>query len=84
MQENVLYIPKSLPVYGHFDVVVIGGGTAGAAAAISAAEEGLKTLVLERNGSMGGTISLILLVLIIASLALLRKVDPDNEGGGMW
>ena len=55
MQENVLYIPKSLPVYGHFDVVVIGGGTAGAAAAISAAEEGLKTLVLERNGSMGGT-----------------------------
>ena len=55
MQENALYLPKSLPVYGHFDVVVIGGGTAGAAAAISAAEEGLKTLVLERNGSMGGT-----------------------------
>ncbi len=55
MEEKVLYTPKSLPVYGHFDVVVIGGGTAGAAAAISAAEEGLKTLVLERNGSMGGT-----------------------------
>ena len=55
MQENVSYIPKRLPVYGHFDVVVIGGGTAGAAAAISAAEEGLKTLVLEKNGSMGGT-----------------------------
>lgn len=55
MRENILYVPKSLPVYGHFDVVVIGGGTAGAAAAISAAEEGLNTLVLERNGSMGGT-----------------------------
>jgi len=36
------------------------------------------------NWQMGSTISLILLVLIIASLALLRKVDPDNEGGGMW
>ena len=55
MKENVSYVPKSLPVYGHFDVVVIGGGTAGAAAAISAAEEGLNTLLLERNGSMGGT-----------------------------
>ena len=55
MHENVLYVPKKLPVYGHYDVVVIGGGTAGAAAAISAAEEGLKTLVLEKNGSMGGT-----------------------------
>lgn len=55
MQEYISYIPKELPVYGHFDVVVIGGGTAGAAAAISAAEEGLNTLVLEKNGSMGGT-----------------------------
>ena len=36
------------------------------------------------NWQMGSTISLILLVLIIASLALLRKVDPDNQGGGMW
>ena len=36
------------------------------------------------NWQMGSTISLVLLVLIIASLALLRKVDPDNEGGGMW
>ena len=36
------------------------------------------------NWQMGSTVSLILLVLIIASIALLRKVDPDNEGGGMW
>ena len=50
MQEYISYVPKKLPVYGRFDVVVIGGGTAGAAAAISAAEEGLNTLVLEKNG----------------------------------
>jgi len=55
MGEAIFYAPKELPVYGRFDVVVVGGGTAGAAAAISAAEEGLNTLVLERNGSMGGT-----------------------------
>ena len=36
------------------------------------------------NWNNGSTISLILLVLIIASLALLRKVDPDNKGGGLW
>ena len=25
-----------------------------------------------------------MLVVIIASVALLRKVDPDNQGGGLW
>ena len=39
---------------------------------------------VHRNWNYGSTISLILMVMIIASLALLRKVDPDNEGGGMW
>lgn len=37
-----------------------------------------------QNWNSGSTISLILLGLIIASLALLRKVDPDNRGGGLW
>ena len=40
--------------------------------------------MVHRNWNYGSTISLILMAIIIASLALLRKVDPDNEGGGMW
>ena len=38
-----------------YDVIIIGGGTAGAVAAISAAREGLKTLVVEQYGALGGT-----------------------------
>jgi hypothetical protein len=40
---------------GPWDVIVCGGGTAGAAAAISAGRQGAKTLVVEQLGSLGGT-----------------------------
>ncbi len=36
------------------DVVVVGGGGAGLAAAISASENGAKVLVIEKNGAVGG------------------------------
>jgi len=36
------------------DVLVVGGGSAGLAAAVSAARQGAKTLLLERHGSLGG------------------------------
>lgn len=38
-----------------YDVVVVGGGTGGAIAAISAGRQGCKTLLLERYGFLGGT-----------------------------
>lgn len=38
-----------------YDVVVCGGGTAGAYAALSAAEEGASVLVVESSGSLGGS-----------------------------
>jgi hypothetical protein len=38
-----------------WDVVVCGGGTAGAAAAIAAARQGARTLVVEQLGALGGT-----------------------------
>ncbi|MDX1565827.1 MAG: FAD-dependent oxidoreductase, partial [Phycisphaeraceae bacterium] len=37
------------------DVLVVGGGTAGTIAAIQAARAGARTLLLERNGQLGGT-----------------------------
>lgn len=40
-----------------YDVCVIGGGTAGVFAAISSARLGAKTILIEKNGFLGGTIT---------------------------
>lgn len=45
---------RSLPIHGSFDVVVLGGGPAGIAAAVSAAHEGVRVLLVERYGFLGG------------------------------
>jgi len=38
-----------------YDIIVVGSGSAGLAAAISAAENGAKTLMIEKNPALGGT-----------------------------
>ena len=45
---------RQIPVYGEFDVVVVGGGPAGIMAATSAARAGCSTLLIERYGFLGG------------------------------
>ena len=43
-----------MEIYGEYDVVVVGGGTAGVSAAIAAARVGAKTILIERFGVLGG------------------------------
>ena len=38
----------------HTDVVVLGGGSAGVAAAVAAARRGLQVMLVERNAFLGG------------------------------
>src|SRR5690348_12388087 len=45
---------RETPVFGEFDVVVLGGGPAGIAAGTAAAHGGAKTLLVERYGFLGG------------------------------
>lgn len=45
---------RSVPVIGRYDVIVVGGGTSGAAAGIGAARRGARTLVVEYQHSLGG------------------------------
>ncbi|HUT89791.1 MAG TPA: FAD-dependent oxidoreductase [Thermoguttaceae bacterium] len=47
---------KRLPTR-QFDVVVAGGGTAGVVAALAAARQGAKTVLIERKGYTGGTVT---------------------------
>ena len=45
---------KSIPVYGCYDTVVVGGGFAGISAALAAARGGNKVLLCEREYMLGG------------------------------
>jgi ribulose 1,5-bisphosphate synthetase/thiazole synthase len=45
---------RQVPLYGEYEVAVLGGGPAGIAAAVAAARAGRRTLVIERYGFLGG------------------------------
>ena len=54
MKSHVAEPARQIPVFGAWDVLVIGGGPAGLAAAVAAARHGARTLLVERYGFLGG------------------------------
>jgi len=54
---GILRPARRVPVRYEVDVAVAGGGSAGLAAAVSAARAGARTLLIERNGFLGGVMT---------------------------
>ena len=52
--SHVLEPSRQTPVYGDYEVVVVGGGPAGIAAAMAAGRSGRSTICIERYGFCGG------------------------------
>ena len=63
--------PKEIPVYDQVDVLVLGAGPAGVGAALSAARQGAKTLLVEQMGDVGG----------IAASGLMSHWTGNTRGG---
>ncbi|MFW6171450.1 MAG: FAD-dependent oxidoreductase [Planctomycetota bacterium] len=53
-EETVTAPATALPLWENVDVVIVGGGTSGASAAIGAARRGAKVLVVEYQEGLGG------------------------------
>ena len=70
--EQIAY-QSTLPVYGSFDVAVLGGGPAGVCAAVAAARAGARTLLVEAYGSLGGMATSALVA------PLMTVYDRDGE-----
>ena len=55
---NIIRYEESIPVYGEYDVVVAGGGMAGVGAALAAAKNGAKVIIIENTSALGGLVTM--------------------------
>ncbi len=68
---------RKTPILTKTDVLVLGGGPAGLAAALAAAREGVHTMLVERYGCFGGVIT----QAMIGTIAWYRYADTVDAGG---
>lgn len=63
---------NEIPIAGEYDVIVVGGGIAGVAAALASKRKGCKTLILEKSVVLGG----------LATLGFIAIYLPLCDGNG--
>ena len=75
MSVNTIIDPRPIIQRAEYDVIVAGGGIAGAAAAVSAAREGARVLLMEKGIMLGG----------LATAGLIAWYEPlcDSKGTKM-
>lgn len=72
MEDYIVEQKRETPVIGEYDVLVAGGGVAGIAAALAAARQGARVMLLEREFALGG----------LATLGLITIYLPLCDGMG--
>jgi len=65
---------RATPVRHEVDVLVVGGGSAGLAAAVAAGRQGASVLLVEQNGYLGGTLTMT----TVGSVCGLYAVSDDE------
>lgn len=68
---------RKIPVMAETDILIVGSGPAGLAAAIAAVREGVDTMLLERYGCFGGNIT----QAMVESIAWYRHEKTVEAGG---
>ena len=64
-----------------YDLIVVGGGFSGVSAAVSGAKRGLKTLLIEKNGALGGAATNCLVVPFMSYLLKYkRRIIKISDG----
>ena len=71
MKEYIQEV-QQIPQMDAVDVIVVGGGIAGIAAALSAARHGLRVMLMEKSAVLGG----------LATLGLINWYEPLCDGDG--